>query len=172
MFFNTKTEKGFTLVEMLISVSIFIVIVTMAMGSLVVIFQSNRQTASIRLALDNANFALNAMSRDIRLSKKFTCGGGDGVCDGDDEISFPFFSKTITYKKVGGIITKQVDTTSGDGPALPLTSDRYDISELRFVQSGTVPDFITIYMKGTATTGDLSTDFDLQTGISSRHLIK
>lgn len=158
-------QKGFTLLELLVSVSIFIIIVTMAMGSLVVIYQANRQTASIRLALDNANFALNAMSRDIRLGRNFSCQGG---CIGSDNISFTSFNGSdVTYKITDNdTISKKVDA----GNELPLTANRYQINTLRFTQSAESPKFITIYMNGTVTNGEFSTDFDLQTSVSSRQI--
>lgn len=159
-----NTQKGFTLVELLVAVSIFVVVVTMAMGSIVVIFQSNNQAASIRLALDNANFALNSMSREMRLGRGFTCG--NAVCDGDSDITFTAFGDEITYRLAAdNSIEKQAD--AGE-PWLPLTTDRYQIDALNFTQSGTDPDFVTIYVSGTVTNGDQSTNFDLQTGVSSR----
>jgi len=160
-----NSKKGFLLIELIVSVAIFIVIVTVALGSLVVIFESNRQASSLRLALDNANFALNSMSREMRLGSGFTCNSA--VCDGDSKVSFDYFGKQIVYElNNNNIVEKQID----GGPLLPLTSDRHDIHTLRFTQAGTEPDMVTIYMEGTALVGNQSTDFDIQTSISSRKL--
>jgi type II secretory pathway pseudopilin PulG len=165
MFKNRNNQNGFTIVELLISVSIFIVISTMAVGSLVVIFESNRQTSSLRLALDNANFALNSMTREIRTGRNFNCGRE--VCDGDDEISFKFSGDDITYRKTPeNTIEKQIN----GNPSQPLTTDRYTVDVLRFTQTDTTPDLISVYMSGTASTGELDTSFDLQTSISVREL--
>lgn len=74
--FNKKT--GFTLVEIMVAVSIFAIVAVIATGALVTASDINRKAQSIKLAVDNVNFALNKMAFEIRVGGSYSCGK-DGV---------------------------------------------------------------------------------------------
>jgi len=158
-------KKGFTIIELLVSVSIFIIVVFFSLGSVVVIFSSNRKSENLRVSVDNANFAMETMARDIRFGKGFDCTSG---CT---ELNFTGSNSTdISYKVDNGIIKKEV----GTGGYLPLTIEKYNVETLKFSLSGqasgdnTQP-LVTIYLKGNASPGTKeATVFDMQTTISPR----
>lgn len=73
MRFTHYKSKGFTLVEMIVSLGIFSVVAVVALGALVKIMTANRKAQSIQAAFTNINFALEAMSREIRVGTTYRC---------------------------------------------------------------------------------------------------
>jgi prepilin-type N-terminal cleavage/methylation domain-containing protein len=72
--------KGFTLIEMLVSVAIFSVVMVMALGALLSLSTADRKAQALKSAVDNLDFALDSMSRSIRTGNNYHCGsliGGD-----------------------------------------------------------------------------------------------
>ncbi len=72
---NSK-QKGFTLLEMIISLGIFTVVALIAVGALVRIMDLNRKSINLKAAINNANFALESMSREMRVGKNYYCTNG------------------------------------------------------------------------------------------------
>lgn len=70
-----STERGFTLLEMLVSLAIFIVVAVIAVGSLVRITALNRQAQTLQASMNNINFVLESMSREMRFGSSFYCSG-------------------------------------------------------------------------------------------------
>jgi len=60
------SPQGFTLVEVMVSVSIFVLITTIGIGALMNINNAYKQSRSQRIAIDSLNFVLDSMSRQIR----------------------------------------------------------------------------------------------------------
>jgi len=73
----SKKEKGFTLVEIIISLAIFAMVAVVALGALVKIVSANKKAQTLQSAMTNLNFALESMSREIRTGSEFsgTSGG-------------------------------------------------------------------------------------------------
>jgi prepilin-type N-terminal cleavage/methylation domain-containing protein len=69
----TSHISGFTLLEMIVSLGIFSVVAVIAVGSLVRITGLNRQAQSMQSAMNNINFALESMSREMRVGTSFHC---------------------------------------------------------------------------------------------------
>jgi prepilin-type N-terminal cleavage/methylation domain-containing protein len=64
-------KKGFTLIEMLVTVSLFAIIITIAVGGFVNAERTQRQVSSLISAQSNVSLALEQMSRDIRTGYLF-----------------------------------------------------------------------------------------------------
>ncbi len=71
---NNKSQKGFTLVEMLVAVAIFMVVVTVAMTALMSVINANRKARAIQSVVSNVNFVIESISRDIRMGGDYYCG--------------------------------------------------------------------------------------------------
>jgi prepilin-type N-terminal cleavage/methylation domain-containing protein len=67
-------NKGFTLIEILVSVAIFSVVMVVALGALLAMSVADRKAEAIKTATDNLNFALDSMSRAIRTGYSYHCG--------------------------------------------------------------------------------------------------
>lgn len=69
-------NKGFTLIEIIVSTAIFTVVVTIAVGALTSLNKTSREARATRVIIDNANSAIDSMARIIRMGTRF-----DGACD-------------------------------------------------------------------------------------------
>ena len=68
--FNQKQDKsyqqGFTLMEVMVAVSIFAIVVTVGIGSLLTINSTYKKSQADRQAIDGLTFTLESMSRRLR----------------------------------------------------------------------------------------------------------
>lgn len=68
---NKHTTAGFTLIEMIVSLALFSVVVTISVGALLTLIASNRQLQDEQAVLTNLSFALDSMSREIRTGSAY-----------------------------------------------------------------------------------------------------
>jgi len=66
-------DRGFTLVEMIVSLALFSVVAVIAIGALLKVINANNKAQSIQSAVTNLNFALESMSRDLRTGTDYDC---------------------------------------------------------------------------------------------------
>ena len=72
-----KSQKGFTLVEMVVSLAIFTVVAVIAVGALMKITSANRKSITLKTTINNLNFTLESMSREMRVGKDYYCSTND-----------------------------------------------------------------------------------------------
>ncbi len=177
-----KANSGFTLIEIMVAVTIFALVMVVAIGAVLSIVSANKKSQAITSVLSNLNFALEAMVRDLRTGYDYHCsggGGGGGDCPGGGTaITFTSTqsnNKTVIYVlDDNGKITKSVD---GGGQA-PMTSDEVKIDSLVFYVTGTNKtangDYdqprIIIILKGHYHGFGNLTEFHLQTTVSQRRI--
>ena len=70
---NKNSKKGFTLIEIIVSLAIFSIVALVAVGALIKIVDANKKAQSLKTAINNINYALEAMSRDIRAGTNYYC---------------------------------------------------------------------------------------------------
>jgi prepilin-type N-terminal cleavage/methylation domain-containing protein len=105
MKYVSNTKSGFTLIETMISISLFLIIITMGMNSLLnasLVHQKSQDMASI---IDNITFMTEDMSRNIRTGYNYHCG--DPLSVQTPTVETP---KSCT---LGGNIFFENGTTSG-----------------------------------------------------------
>jgi prepilin-type N-terminal cleavage/methylation domain-containing protein len=66
-------NRGFTLVEMIVSLGLFAVVATVSLGALVHIVSANKKAQTLQSAITNLNFALETMSREMRVGSDYRC---------------------------------------------------------------------------------------------------
>ncbi len=71
-----RFTKGFTLIELLVSVSIFAVVVIIAVGALLSLVRAADKSHAIVTAINNLDFAMEQMSRTIRVGTAYYCSNG------------------------------------------------------------------------------------------------
>lgn len=179
---NKKGAKpsgsGFTLIEMLVSVGLFSVVLTVTLGSILTIADANKKARSLMSVMGNLNFAVDAITRSVKTGSDLD---DNGNCISTDQVDYeaadPGSSARprVTYCWVvdaddNGSITKQV----GSGVSLPLTSPDVDIDYMNFGVFGTAPGDqprVAINMEGTVTISPrVSSSFTIQTTVSQRQL--
>ncbi len=79
-------QKGFTLVEMVVSVALFSTAITIAVGALLVLISSNQQLQQEQSVMTNLSFALDSMTREIRTGTHYFCDSRPNKNSGPDKI--------------------------------------------------------------------------------------
>ncbi len=180
-----KSTKGFTLIEIMVSISIFSVIMLMVSSSIYTVFDSNRKSQSMRSVMDNLNLSLEAMTRTIRFGKDYHCDITAGVstsprdcASGASSIAITDFNgNRVIYKLVGSRIARTVN----GGSDIFVTGTDVNISTVTFRVLGSTPyepslgtfdlsqPKVIIVIDGYAGTKATSrTNFVLQTTVSQR----
>lgn len=72
-------KNGFTLIEMLVAVSLFVFVMLIGVGVLLSIIDANRKARALSSVMNNLNFALESMSRNIRVGTKYHCEENAGI---------------------------------------------------------------------------------------------
>ena len=75
-------RRGFTLVEMIVSLMIFAVVAVVALGAVIKIISTNKKAQTLQSAITNVSFALDAMSRDVRVGSSYYCANNAGTSPG------------------------------------------------------------------------------------------
>ncbi len=71
-----NSRHGFTLVEMIVALGIFSVVAVVALGALTKIISANKKAQTLQASITNLNFALDSMSREMRVGKNYYCSTG------------------------------------------------------------------------------------------------
>jgi len=176
-FFNKiKNQKsGFTLIELMVATSIFMMIMLMAMGSIVVSGNASKRTQKLRYAMDNVNFALESMTRSIRMGTNYekTSRGIsfllDSELDGESQ-TIEYFLGTEEGQEYNSLYR-----TINNGPAVKIVSSDVNVERLDFNINGNGENdgspSVYILMKGTVNIkGQENTSFAIQTMASQRNI--
>ncbi len=171
---SQRRHTGFTLIEVMVSVSIFAIILTVGIGSLLTINNAYRKSQSERAVIDNLNFALESMSREIRIGTQYVCSPN---CSD---------AKAIRFKdSEGNDLGYVLETVNGQGRLVreggnpgALTDALYinlDTALSRFVVYNADPTdnrqpYVIITLSGTTTVNNQVSNFTLQTSVTQRQL--
>lgn len=68
-----KTQAGFTLIEIIVSLAIFTIVAVVAMGAFLKVLDANKKSQSLKTAINNVNFALESISRELRVGSNYYC---------------------------------------------------------------------------------------------------
>jgi len=71
-----QTQAGFTLIEMLVAVSLFSIVSVIVAGSILALIGNNTQTQGEQQALTALTFSLDNMTREIRTGFNYNCTSG------------------------------------------------------------------------------------------------
>jgi prepilin-type N-terminal cleavage/methylation domain-containing protein len=119
-----SSHKGFTLIELIISMAIFVIMMVAITQIFAKTFQSYRKNKLIQRDLESAQQAINLIAKTLRTSKvKFPVADtalGNSIVVFDDSHSS---NKCIRYSIAGGRIRQQstndTDATCSNGSAFP-----------------------------------------------------
>jgi prepilin-type N-terminal cleavage/methylation domain-containing protein len=185
------SSKGFSLVELLVAIAIFVVVLTFSMGSLLSVLDAGRKARSLKSVMTNLNFTLEIMSREIKFGNSYRCGIASSFppaplnCTGQSTpgtaISFVSSEgQNIIYRinSTGNGIEK---STNGGTSYLAVTAPEVTVQDLRFYvfnsqpESGPSPDGaqprVVMVVRGYAgEKPSLQSNFILQTTVSQRSL--
>jgi len=173
-------KRGFTLVELMVSVSIFVIVMTISMGSILGIFDTNRKSRSLKTLANNLNLAVESMSKEIRFGKNYHCISSgtwtvpQNCPSGDTFISFLSSSGVqISYRWAG--TGTPIEKEVAGGGFIAVTAPEIIIDNLTFYVFGagttdTLQPKVIMKIKSHAGTGNSRSDFTLETLVSQRTL--
>lgn len=182
--------RAFTLIEMMVAVSIFSIVMLISTGAIFSIVEANKKAHSVKSVMTNLNFALESMSRDMRVGSGYSCGGdaGSGMnCPAGGD-SFSFYANrdvngngvvnqydSITYAKVGSSIGREILVDEGAGGvnvSSPITASEIKVTNLTFYVTGSegggAQPKVLVVIQGYSGTSTTRSDFNIQTTISQR----
>jgi len=174
---NIRTRiKGFTLIEIMVSIGIFSLVMLVVMAAYITIIKLDKEARSTNELVSNLNFVVESISRNVRTGTTYSCAGaGNGTCS---QLSFlDSQSQTVTYLlKNDGTIGQCTTGVCTSSTAISLTDPRITISALTFYVRGVgtgdyVEPQVLINIRGTlrAQQGRI-VDFTIQTGATQRFI--
>jgi prepilin-type N-terminal cleavage/methylation domain-containing protein len=170
----SRRQAGFSLIELLVAATVFTFVAAGVSGLFVAALNLQRRAANIQKVEENAQFAMESIAREVRVS---VVTSGDTACDPLD----PIDTRTLVIEHpVNGTVTYQYDTLGGRGALTrngqPLTSDDVNVTDFAFCVSGSAADGrqtrVTMPMTLESGTGrsDIRAVTSLQTSVVSRDL--
>lgn len=186
---NINTSSAFTLIELMVATTIFTIIMLMGVGSLVVSSNAAKGAQKLRIAVDNVNFAIESMTRELRMGTNYYCGSsanlsveevadcisGGGVIaftpqklDGDTSFSRITYRMKVDTKSIERCEYKDSTTSCAD-----IVSDNVEIKTLRFFVKGSdindnIQPSARILVTASISIKEVVTSFSLQTIASQR----
>ncbi len=178
-------QRGFTLIEMLVSVAIFSTVMVIALGSLLALSEANRKAELLSSVTNNFNSAIDSMTRGMRTGSRYHCGGGtltttnDCATTGSGQFAFLSSSgQTVVYQlQTTGCANNTgciIRSTDGGATYTSITSPEIVVTSLMFYVLGSsssdaVQPKVVMLVSGYATIKGLQqTTFNLQTSVTQR----
>lgn len=187
---NLKNKKGFTLIELMVPTTLFTVIMLMGIGSLITSSNSAKSAQKLRTAVDNVNFAMESMTRELRTGTYYYCGNSVNLLDtlstsdcdnGGNVIGFTPQKVTDSADRVayrirnnsGVSSLERCENKNSTVSCADIVSSDINIDTLKFYVNGTdINDneqpSVRILIKGVASLKGVLTPFILQTMASQR----
>jgi len=137
-----KRRGSFTLVEILVAVSLFSVVITLGVGSFIRALQIQRQISALIASENNVTLAMEQMAREMRTGYQFCVDAqGNDLTDSrvscsQSQITFVNAQyETVTYRLENGAIKRGVGVEGG-GLLGKITGDNVTVNYLTFVAFG------------------------------------
>lgn len=160
---HTRTTTGFSLIEVLVSLSIFTIVMVISVGALMSLIDANARARNMQTVMTNLSYALDSMTREMRTGTDYFCGsvaslpvsgvtisncanGGVGFSfnEGGQSLtgSTPNNSRRIAFRLNGTTLERRLGDGDGDGNVneaedwLALTSPQVAVTSLVFHTTG------------------------------------
>jgi len=137
----SRKEGGFSLIEIMVAMSIFMVVMVISSGSIISIFGANQKSKSLRSVMDNLNISMEGMTRNIRFGTNYHCGLSTPVtepadCGGGDSTIHLLTEdgRQVKYWLLGNRIMRTINSEDS-----PVTSSDVTITRLTFFVFGSNP---------------------------------
>lgn len=183
-----QKNRGFTLIELMVATTIFTIVMLMGVGSLVTTSNAAKASQKLRIAVDNVNFAMESMTRELRMGTYYECANSvnlsvkpsDGTdCSNGGVIAFtpqqtngaPIRIAYKLYSRGNGTSSLQRCETNVT-PCPEVVSSDVDIKKLEFYVKGSklsdkIQPSVEILVQGVVNVG-IGTPFVLQSMASQR----
>lgn len=175
-----KQNKGFTLVEMIVSLAIFSMVAVVATGALLTIVRSNQKARATKTVMENLSLAIDSMARSIRLGSNYHCGS-TGVLTSPQNCTFPNGASFVAYQDASGVTksfrlsgTSIVESDPTNGYSTTTSSDVSVTNLVFYVEEAVDPlaqARVKMTVQGYVNSGvgsSTRSDFSIQTTVSKR----
>lgn len=131
-------RKGFTLVELIVAMSVFVVAVAITSGVFVRAVKAQRQVNQMMVVNSDASLIIEKMAREIRSGFNFSLSNSfrGGCADGFDTLTFERVkdgaTKTINYR--WNVDVGAIERQEAGGGFLPLNAPQVEIERWCFVE--------------------------------------
>jgi prepilin-type N-terminal cleavage/methylation domain-containing protein len=162
-------RQGFTLIELMVSVALFSIVISIAVGGFVRTIRTQRQIVSLLSANSNVSLVLEQMAREFRTGENFIVGAPGRLTFTNAR------GESVTYCLDAEAVNRSVNSPCGPG-GQKITADNVAVSYLAFSALGhlpgdTYPPRVTVSLGVRAK--EIGVDavvVDLQTTVSARRL--
>lgn len=137
-------HRGYTLIELIVSMAIFTVVMLVAGTAFLALINLDRQARATNDVVTNLSYVVESMERSIRTGTYYDCGsiGGATDCWSTPATAFSFrdaenrlVEYRLTVTGTVGQIEQRIDGGSWDH----LTDPRVDVETLAFYVRGSTP---------------------------------
>lgn len=189
----SSSRPAFTLIEMMVAVSIFAIVMVIAAGTLLSLVAVNERAQSIHSVMNNLDAALETMSRNIRTGSFYHCGTSNPISgtqdcaqNGDTYLAFMpsganpnDITDRVAYYYDGKSLERCSANCDSQPAYVPITAPEVVIDSFKFYvrnsvtpacpASGAQPQVL-ISIHGYAKVPGGTTTFRIQTGVTQRTL--
>jgi len=123
---RSLSQSGFTLIEMIVSLALFSVVVTISVGALLVLIASNQRFQNEQSVMTNLSFALDSMTREIRTGTNYYCASRPNFTSGGTQQIF----------RDGDTIDPSATRDCEDGNDYDLSGNNNSLQGVAFVEGG------------------------------------
>ncbi len=173
-----RKKFGFSLIELMVSVTLFAIVMMVAMGTILSIVDGNKKNQAYVVAIGNLNYAVDNMTREIKTGYGYQSGvnSGFGCAEtftfhntNDDELIYSLEDDG----GVGRLYIKYIDASIESY----VTAPEIDITSLCFKTIGNEPGdgfqpAVMIHIGGETITGkeNIKTKFNISTSVTQRQV--
>jgi prepilin-type N-terminal cleavage/methylation domain-containing protein len=172
---NKRFVSGFTLIELMVSISIFAIIMFISLGAILSVMDGNKKNQTLQIAIGNLNYALENMTRLMKTGYNFSVSGSCNSYNHSisftttDDVNVTYVFAEQDTSDVGGLY---YSSNSSEGF---VTAEEIDINNLCFdlvgeLQGDGLQPAVLITLKGITYGGkeNVQTEFNLSTSITQR----
>lgn len=186
-----QKHKGFTLIEMMVSVSIFAIVMLISMGAILTIIDANRKSRTLTSVMNNISFAFDSITRTVKSGTDpviYNSGDGISVCAIKPDLEVNEFDRVrIHYRlnlnnnAIERCVTSSCSIPCTEAQFFPLTAPEVTVRDLGFkimangvdvangasVLPGNQPRVL-ITIDGEAKLNKIISEFSMQTTVEQR----
>lgn len=165
-FLDKKGNTGFTLIEIMVATSIFVMVVMIAMGAIFTVVDANKKAQSLKSVMNNLNFALETMTRTIKTGQIISVQSEQiEVTDQNgDDVIYQLDGSSIGVTRISGGISSGL---------VYITAPEVIIKKLLFSPGIGPQPMAYIVVQGEVSLSErIKSDFNIQTTVTQRILNK
>lgn len=159
-YYKQNRDRGFTLIEMLVSLSLFTIVITISVGAFLSLLGASGGVQSKQSVMTTLTFALDSMTREIRTGRSYNCQpaatlkASNQESYGDTTVNCDTGNTGLSFKEAGSSVTGSTatrisyyfDTATatntimrrvGNNTPQSIIADGIKITNLKFFVTGT-----------------------------------